>query len=237
MKSVQWPCHDAMFCHSTLFRFIQLYVYLVFFHITLNRPSALSDICFAVFNCYPTHARGMLIWSVLGRPQQLSCFSFLDINYTDAEVSFTQEMEVTRWRGRPRKGWTEEVERDLQVLGVRRWRELVIDRDKWRGIVRQAKAHSGQQRQRKKKKKMLRSTKDGQEVKVHGIYQIQCQCSQVYVRQSGRNIEVRCTEYMRNGWINLRSCCWQNIALRQIITLNSSVPKCCKEHQDPWTIS
>jgi len=29
---------------------------------------------------------------------------------------------------RPRKGWRE-VERDLQVLGVRRWRELVIDRE------------------------------------------------------------------------------------------------------------
>jgi hypothetical protein len=55
---------------------------------------------------------------------------------------FTQEMEGTRRRGRPRKGWRE-VERGLQVLGVRRWRELVIDRDKWRGIVRQAKAHSG----------------------------------------------------------------------------------------------
>jgi len=27
------------------------------------------------------------------------------------------------------------VERDLQVLGVRRWRELVIDREKWRGNV------------------------------------------------------------------------------------------------------
>jgi len=39
--------------------------------------------------------------------------------------------------------WREEVERDLQVLGVRRWREMVIDREKWRGIVRQAKAHSG----------------------------------------------------------------------------------------------
>jgi len=37
----------------------------------------------------------------------------------------------------------EEVERDLQMLGVRRWRELLIDRGKWRGIVRQAKAHSG----------------------------------------------------------------------------------------------
>ena len=56
---------------------------------------------------------------------------------------FTQELEGTRRSGRPRKRWREEVERDLQVLGVRRWRELVIDTDKWRGIVRQAKAHSG----------------------------------------------------------------------------------------------
>jgi hypothetical protein len=56
---------------------------------------------------------------------------------------FTQELEGTRRRGRPRKEWRKEVERDLQVLGVRRWGELVIDRDKWRGIVRQAKAHSG----------------------------------------------------------------------------------------------
>ena len=56
---------------------------------------------------------------------------------------FTQELEGTRRRGRPRKGWKEEVERDLQVLGVRRWTELVIDREKWKDVVRQAKAHSG----------------------------------------------------------------------------------------------
>jgi hypothetical protein len=42
----------------------------------------------------------------------------------------TQELEATAQRGRPRKGWREEEERDLQVLGVRRWRELVIDRFK-----------------------------------------------------------------------------------------------------------
>jgi hypothetical protein len=53
---------------------------------------------------------------------------------------FTQELEGMRRRGRPRK---EEVERDLQVLGVRRWRELVADRKKWKDIVQQAKAHSG----------------------------------------------------------------------------------------------
>jgi hypothetical protein len=56
---------------------------------------------------------------------------------------FTQELDGTRRRGRPRKRWTKEVERDLQVLGVRRWRQLVTDRKKWRDIIRQAKAHSG----------------------------------------------------------------------------------------------
>jgi hypothetical protein len=40
---------------------------------------------------------------------------------------FTQELEGTRRRGRPRKRWREEVERDLQVLVLRRWRELVTD--------------------------------------------------------------------------------------------------------------
>jgi hypothetical protein len=56
---------------------------------------------------------------------------------------FAQELEGTRRRGRPRKGWKENVERDLQVLGVRKWRELLTDRKKWKDIFRQPKAHSG----------------------------------------------------------------------------------------------
>jgi hypothetical protein len=56
---------------------------------------------------------------------------------------FTQELGGTRRRGRYRKGWKEEVERDLQMLGMRRWRELVTDREKWKDSVRQTKAHSG----------------------------------------------------------------------------------------------
>jgi len=56
--------------------------------------------------------------------------------------TFTQELEGTRRRGRPRRKWKEGVERDLQVLGVRKWRELVADRKKWKDFVRQAKAHS-----------------------------------------------------------------------------------------------
>jgi hypothetical protein len=56
---------------------------------------------------------------------------------------FTQELEGTRRRGKPRKGWRDEVEKCLQVLGVRRWTELVIKRGKWRVVIRQTKAHSG----------------------------------------------------------------------------------------------
>jgi hypothetical protein len=51
---------------------------------------------------------------------------------------FTQELEGTK-----RSGWREEVERDLQVLRVTRWREVVTGMTKWKDIVRQAKAHSG----------------------------------------------------------------------------------------------
>jgi hypothetical protein len=38
---------------------------------------------------------------------------------------FIQELDATRRRGRSRRGRKEEVERDLEILGVRRWRELV----------------------------------------------------------------------------------------------------------------
>jgi hypothetical protein len=44
------------------------------------------------------------------------------------KMIFTQELEGTRRRRRPRKGRKENVERDLQLLGVRRWREVVIHR-------------------------------------------------------------------------------------------------------------
>jgi hypothetical protein len=59
------------------------------------------------------------------------------------------EQKRTRYTEITLATWNE-VERYLQVLGVRRWRELVTDRDKWRGIVRQAKAQNGPWRQRKK---------------------------------------------------------------------------------------
>ena len=78
---------------------------------------------------------------------------------------FTQELEGTRRRERHRKRQKEEVERDLQVLGVRRWRELVADRKKWKDIVRQAKAHSGLQCQWKKKKEKEKKKEEDEKEK------------------------------------------------------------------------
>ena len=84
-------------------------------------------------------------YSKMDKRQRISCLGHLERMEEDRmpKKIFTQELEGTRQKGRPRKGWKEEVERDLQVVGVRRWRELVADRKKWKDIVRQAKAHSG----------------------------------------------------------------------------------------------
>jgi hypothetical protein len=69
--------------------------------------------------------------------QRISWLGYLEKMEEDRRPKkiFIQELEGMRQRGRPRRGWKEEVERDLQVLGVRRWRELVTDRKKWNDIV------------------------------------------------------------------------------------------------------
>jgi len=46
---------------------------------------------------------------------------------------FPLELEGTRRRGRHGKRWKEEVERDFQVMGGRRWRELVAEEEKMEG--------------------------------------------------------------------------------------------------------
>jgi hypothetical protein len=53
----------------------------------------------------------------------------------DLQVMGMKELEGTRRRGRPRKRWIEEVEGDLQVMGMKRWRTMAISRKKWKDIV------------------------------------------------------------------------------------------------------
>jgi hypothetical protein len=47
---------------------------------------------------------------------------------------------VERTVGRPKRRWTEEVERELKGIGVKDWKRLALERDKWKKIVEEAKA-------------------------------------------------------------------------------------------------
>jgi hypothetical protein len=48
-----------------------------------------------------------------------------------------------RIRGRPRKRWLEDIEEDIQKMGIRGWRKLSKERTEWRRITEKAKTHSG----------------------------------------------------------------------------------------------
>jgi hypothetical protein len=48
-----------------------------------------------------------------------------------------------RIRGRPRKRWIEDVEEDIQRMGIRGWRKLCKERTEWKRITEKAKTHSG----------------------------------------------------------------------------------------------
>jgi hypothetical protein len=49
----------------------------------------------------------------------------------------------TRTRGRPRKRWIADIEEDLEIIGVRRWRKQREERAEWKKITEKAKTHSG----------------------------------------------------------------------------------------------
>ena len=45
--------------------------------------------------------------------------------------------------GRPKKRWIEDVEEDIQTMGIRGWRKLSKERTEWKKITEKAKTHSG----------------------------------------------------------------------------------------------
>jgi hypothetical protein len=50
---------------------------------------------------------------------------------------------VRRNRGRPRERWIEDVEEDVEIMGIRGWRKLCKERAEWKKITEKAKTHNG----------------------------------------------------------------------------------------------
>ena len=50
---------------------------------------------------------------------------------------------IGRRKGRPCLRWMDDVIADLKVMKIKQWVEKMKDREKWRLIVEEAKAHPG----------------------------------------------------------------------------------------------
>jgi hypothetical protein len=48
-----------------------------------------------------------------------------------------------RRKGRPRLRWIDDVVADLRVMNIKQWTEKAEDREQWRLVVKEAKAHPG----------------------------------------------------------------------------------------------
>ena len=53
------------------------------------------------------------------------------------------KLYATRRRERPRMRWLDDVYMDLRKMGINEWRYRARERETWRHIVEEAKAHPG----------------------------------------------------------------------------------------------
>lgn len=56
---------------------------------------------------------------------------------------FLGKPDERRRRGRPRKRWYDDMEEDLERMGIRNWKSKAMDRDEWSLVIEEAKVLQG----------------------------------------------------------------------------------------------
>jgi hypothetical protein len=56
---------------------------------------------------------------------------------------FNTRPEGKRGTGKPKLRWGDSVDRDIGILGERNWRNLALNREEWRKLLKKAGAHAG----------------------------------------------------------------------------------------------
>jgi hypothetical protein len=56
---------------------------------------------------------------------------------------FSTKPDGTRSVGRPKLRWKDGVAQDMQILGVKRWKNVDLNRDEWAKLLKKARVHQG----------------------------------------------------------------------------------------------
>jgi hypothetical protein len=63
--------------------------------------------------------------------------------YRNSKKMLYGKLYTTRRRGRPKMRWLDDLFMDLRKMGLNEWKDRARNREAWRHIVEEAKAHPG----------------------------------------------------------------------------------------------